>query len=143
MAEKTQKTFPEFGCSFAASWVWLWLHAGLQVVLYPVLLYCGLCTFWLPATLYIMCRLAGSLRGYVLLNLPILLFLAVTWWVAWPLGFLLSLQWLPCFLLGMSPLNAQKSSLSCWQRVLVYVLALCPYALILPFVLCVYQACHR
>ena len=134
--------FPERGCSLAVCWGWLWLHAGLQILGYYMMAYCGFCSLFLPLTWYLICELSGSLRQYLFLNVPIFCFIAGAWWTAPLLGLWFALQWLPCFFLGMAPLQSSNPPRPWWLSVLIYMIALLPYLLMIPFIVVVWKDCH-
>ena len=121
--------------------VWLGLHALLHLFLFPFLLYAGLCSLLMPVSLWILSSLTSRVRYYLLLQLPTVL-LCVAWWFAAPaLGVMFSLQWLPCVLAGCA--LKETPDKSWWFRGLLYIIALLPFAAMVPLLIWVYTDCHR
>ncbi|MBQ5665272.1 MAG: hypothetical protein IKV13_01290 [Akkermansia sp.] len=121
--------------------VWLGLHALLHLLLFPFLAYTGLCSLMLPVSLWILSSLTSRVRYYLLLQLPTVL-LCVAWWFAEPaLGLMSSLQWLPCVLAGCALKPTPDKSW--WFRALLYIIALLPFAAMVPLFIFVYQTPHH
>ncbi len=130
------------GCFWICN-IWLMIHAFLQLLMYAFLLYCGLCSLLLPLTFYIICCLAGSCRQYVLLNVPIFLFLIGAFCTNPCIGALFAVQWLPCFFFGLDRPGKRHLDVSWWGKILLYLLALLPYALLSTYVVHLWQVLHR
>lgn len=121
--------------------VWLGLNAVLHLLSFPFLLYAGLCTLLMPVSLWIICSLTTNLRNYLLLqSVPTLL--CVIWWQTTPLlGLMFSLPWLVCILPCGAVLKQIDQSLS--YRSFLYLLALLPFAALLPLFFFILQAVQR
>ncbi len=131
------------GCFWVCN-IWLLVHAFLQLLLYFIMLYCGLCSLLLPLTFYIICCLSGSPRQYVFLNVPIFLFLIGAFCTYPPLGVWFAVQWLPCFFFGIAFLSGKGSlNVSRWGKIFLYLLALLPYALLSTYVVHLWRVLHR
>ncbi|MBQ9835047.1 MAG: hypothetical protein IJO34_01850 [Akkermansia sp.] len=141
MSAKTELK-EKMGCFFVCN-IWLLMHAFLQLLLYAFLLYCGLCSLLLPLTFYIICCLASSCRQYVLLNVPIFLFLIGAFCTYPPMGVWFAVQWLPCFFFGLDRPGKRHLDVSRWGKILLYLLALLPYALLSTYVVHLWQVLHR
>lgn len=107
------------------------------------MLYCGLCSLLLPLTFYIICCLAGTPRQYVLLNVPIFLFLIGAFCTYPLMGVWFAVQWLPCFFFGVGLPGKGHLNVRWWGKILLYLLALLPYALLSTYVVHLWQVLHR
>lgn len=138
----TSEQREHMGCFWMCN-IWLWLHALLQLLLYPIMLYCGFCSLLLPLTYYIICCLSGRLRQYLLLNVPIFLFLVGAFMTYPPVGGLFAVQWIPCFFLGMNPWWKGGLNFGYTERILLYLLALLPYVLMVPFIVMLWKGINH
>ncbi len=121
--------------------VWLGLHALLHLLLFPFLLYIGLCSLLMPFSLWILCSLTERGGRYLLLHLPPLLLCLAWWFVAPSLGLLFSLQWVPCVLMCGDILR-QEPTHSPRLRCLLYAVAMLPFAAMLPIFFFAWSAVH-
>ena len=121
--------------------VWLGLHALLHLLLFPFLLYTGLCSLLMPFSLWILCSLTERGGRYLLLHLPPLLLCLAWWFVAPSLGLLFSLQWVPCVLMCGDILR-QEPTHSPRLRCLLYAVAMLPFAALVPLFLMAWTDIH-
>ncbi len=129
------------GCFWLCN-IWLFFHALLQLLMYFLMLYCGLCSFLLPLTFYIICCLAGSVRQYVLLNVPIFLFIIGAFMAHPVIGGVFGVQWFPCFIFGLCLPRKRGLAVGWWGKTFLYLLALLPYMLMVPYIVWVWRASH-
>lgn len=79
---------------------------------------------------------------HALLHLPPLLLCLALWLVSSALGILFSLQWVPCVLMCGDILR-QEPTHSPRLRCVLYVVAMLPFAAMLPFFLFAWSAVHN
>lgn len=121
--------------------VWLGLHALVHLLFFPFLAYTGLCSLFLPVSLWILSSLTSRVRYYLLLQLPTVL-LCAAWWLATPAaGLMFSLQWLPCVVAGCA---LKEMPDKCWWfRGFLYIIALLPFAAMVPLLISAYSSLHN
>jgi hypothetical protein len=122
--------------------IWLVLNALLQLFLFPFLLYTGLCTLLMPVSLWILSSLTTSTRTYALLNIPLVLYTLVWWFITPLMGCWFTLLWLPFIPMGFGGLRCYSSN-SLALRCVLYLIALLPYIAMLPFLIFVLRDINR
>ena len=119
---------------------WLVMNALLHLLLFPFLLYTGLCTLLMPVSLWILSSLTTNIRVYALLNIPLLLY-TLAWWFTTPLlGGWFTVLWLPFIPVG-DALRCHPS-LSLRMRGVLYPVALLPYIAMVPLLVFAIQDIH-
>ena len=117
------------------SGIWLGLNALLHLLLFPFLLYTGLCTLLMPVSLWILSSLTTNPRIYALLNIPLGLY-TLAWWFATPLsGVWFTLLWLPFALMGCMLRSKPLPDNSLLLRGILYIVALLPFIAMLPILI--------
>lgn len=116
------------------SGVWLGLHALVHLLMFPFLLYTGLCTLLIPFSLWILSSLTTKPGTYALLNIPLILY-TLAWWFTTPLmGCWFTLLWLPFIPMIFGGLRSHPSN-SPALRCVLYTVALLPYIAMLPILI--------